>query len=46
MSGEGVPWLEYKLERYSLEPRIKRSGIRFVSVSDVDEFLDTVVGKL
>ena len=46
LSGGGVPWLEHKLERYSPEPCIERSGIGYVSVSDVDKFLNTVVGHL
>ena len=46
LSGEGVPWLEHALERHSPEPRVERSGVGYVSVSDVDEFLDTVVSKL
>ena len=46
LSGEGVPWLEHALERYSSEPQVERSGVGFVSVEDVDEFLNMVVGKL
>ena len=46
LSGGGVPWLECELERYSPELHIERSGIGYVSMSDVDDFLDTVVGKL
>ena len=46
MSGGGVPWLEHTLERHSPEPRVEKSGVGYVSMSDVDEFLDTVVGKL
>ena len=46
LHGEGVPWLEWELERYSPEPHVERSGISYVSVSDVDEFLDSVIGKL
>ena len=44
--GKGVAWLEHALERYSPEPQVERSGIRYTSMSDVDEFLDMVVGKL
>ena len=44
--GGGVPWLEHELERYSPEPRVERRGIGYVSVLDVDDFLNTVVGKL
>ena len=39
--GDGVPWLEHALDRHSPEPRVERSGIRYVSVSDVDEFLSS-----
>ena len=46
LSGGGVPWLECELERYSPEPHVERSGIRYVSVLDVDNFLDTVVSCL
>ena len=46
LSGKGVPWLEHTLERHSPEPRVKRSGVGYVSVLDVDEFLNTVVGHL
>ena len=46
LSGEGVPWLEHELERYTPEPHVERSGIRYVSVSDVDKFIDHVVGHL
>ena len=45
LSGGGVPWLEQQMEN-SLEPCIKSRGIRYMSVSDVDEFLDHVVGHL
>ena len=38
--------MEHMLERYSPELCIKRSGIGYVSVLGVDDFLDTVVGKL
>ena len=44
--GEGVPWLEHALEWHSPEPQVERGGVRYVSMSDVDEFLDTVVGQL
>ena len=46
LSGDRVPWLEHQLEMYSLEQHVERSGIGYVSVSDVDEFLDHVVGHL
>ena len=47
LDGYGPPlWLEHQLERQSLEPRVERSGIGYVSVLEVDDFLDTVVGKL
>ena len=46
LSGGGVPWLEHALERHSPEPQVERSGVGYVSVSDVDEFLNMVVGKL
>ena len=46
LSSGGVPWLEHKLERYSPEPRVERRGIRYASMLDVDNFLDTVVSKL
>ena len=46
LSGGGVPWLEHQLERYSPEPHVKRSGIRYVGVLDVDEFLDHIVSYL
>ena len=43
----GAPlWLEHQLERNSPELRIKRSGVGYVSVEEVDGFLDMVVGKL
>ena len=42
LSGGGVPWLEHALDRHSPEPRVERSGISYVSVSDVDEFLSSV----
>ena len=42
LSGNGVPWLEHALDRHSPEPRVERSGIGYVSVSDVDEFLSSV----
>ena len=35
-------WLEHQLERNSPEPHVERSGVGYVSMSDVDEFLDTV----
>ena len=46
LSGEGGLWLERELERYSPEPHVERTEIGYVSMSDVDDFLDTVVGKL
>ena len=42
LSGGGVPWLEHTLDRHSPEPQVERSGIGYVSVSDVDEFLSSV----
>ena len=43
LDGMGAPlWLEHQLERESPEPHVERSGVRYVSVSDVDGFLDTV----
>ena len=38
--------MERELERYSPELHVEKSGIGYVSVLDVDDFLDTVVGKL
>ena len=47
LDGYGPPlWLQHQLERQSPEPREERSGVGYVSVSEVDDFLDTVVGKL
>ena len=47
LDGYGPPlWLEHQLERQSPEPQEERSGVRYVSVSEVDDFLDTVVVKL
>ena len=46
LSGELVPWLEHVLERHNPELRVERSGVGYVSVSNVDEFLDMVVGRL
>ena len=43
LDGMGAPlWLEHQLERNSPEPRVERSGVGYVSVSDVDEFLSSV----
>ena len=43
LDGMGVPlWLEHQLERNSPELHVERSGVGYVSVSDVDNFLDTV----
>ena len=43
LNGMGAPlWLEHQLERNSPEPQVERSGIGYVSVLDVDDFLDTV----
>ena len=43
LDGYGPPlWLEHQLERNSPEPRVERSGVGYVSVSDVDEFLSSV----
>ena len=44
--GGALRWLEHQLEKQTPELHIKRSGIGYVSVLDVDEFLDTVVGCL
>ena len=46
LSGKGVPWLEHVLERNSPEPQVERSGVGYVSMLEVDEFLNMVVGKL
>ena len=43
LDGYGPPlWLEHQLNRESPEPRVERSGVGYVSVSDVDEFLSSV----
>ena len=43
LDGMGAPLcLEHQLERNSPEPRVERSGVGYVSVSDVDEFLSSV----
>ena len=34
--------MEHALERHSPEPRVERSGVGYVSVLDVDDFLDMV----
>ena len=45
LDGMGAPlWLEHQLERNSPEPRVERSGVGYVSVSDVDEFLTLGAG--
>ena len=45
LSGGGVPWLERQMEN-SPEPHIKRRGIGYVSMLDVDNFLNHVVSHL
>ena len=43
----GAPlWLEHQLERNSPEPHAERSGVGYVSMEEVDGFLNSVVGKL
>ena len=45
LSGGRVPWLGRQMEN-SLEPHIERGGIGYMSILDVDDFLDHVVSHL
>ena len=45
LSSGGVPWLENQLDG-SLEPYAGGRGIGYVSVLDVDNFLDHVIGSV
>ena len=45
LSSGGVPWLENQLDG-SPEPYAGGRGIGYVSVLDVDDFLDHVIGSV